>query len=138
MTRSQRIMARIIFWIYIAVVLFLCFGKFGNLHGVPRAIWGIPTDKVVHFLMFFPFPILAFLAYDVFTDNLWKSLLFCLATFLFGVLIAAGTEYGQSFLPHRSGDRHDLQADVLALSISAFIVLVIDILKQLVKPRKHA
>ena len=88
--------------------------------------------------MFFPFPILAFLAYDVFTDNLWKSLLFCLATFLFGVLIAAGTEYGQSFLPYRSGDRHDLQADVLALSISAFIVLVIDILKQLVKPRKHA
>ena len=39
--------------------------------------------------MFFPFPILAFLAYDVFTDNLWKSLLFCLATFLFGILIAA-------------------------------------------------
>ena len=133
MTRTQRTIAQIVFWVYIALVLYLCFGKFGNLNDVPRQLWGIPTDKVVHFLMFFPFPILAFLAFDVFTDNLWKTLLFCLLTFLIGVLIAAGTEYVQSFLPYRSGDRRDLRADVIALSISTFIVFIIDICKQ----RKH-
>lgn len=133
MTRTQRTIAQIVFWVYIALVLYLCFGKFGNLNNVPRQLWGIPTDKVVHFLMFFPFPLLAFLAFDVYTDNLWKSLLFSLLTFLVGVLVAAGTEYVQSFLPYRTGDRHDLRADVIALSVSTSIVFIIDICKQ----RKH-
>ena len=130
MTRAQRIFFQILFWLYIATVLYLCFGQFGNLSSVPRKIWGIPTDKIVHFTMFFPFPILAFLAFDVYTDSFRKSLIFCFVTFLLGLLVAAGTEYVQGFLPYRSGDRRDLLADMLALAASSLIVFFIDILKQ--------
>ena len=135
MKRSTRILlGQIVFWLYIAAVFYLCFGKFDDISSVPRSLWGIPTDKVVHFCMFFPFPILAFIAFDVFTDNLRQSLLCCGLTLLVGFLVAAGTEYGQSFLPYRSGDRHDLLADSLSLCISTAIVFIIDICKQ----RKHA
>ena len=139
MTRTQRIVAQIVFWIYIAAVLYLCFGKFGHIRGVPRRIWGVPTDKFVHFCMFLPFTVLAYFAFKPGkTDRLWKSLLFCTVTFLVGVLIAAGTEYGQTFLPYRSGDRRDLQADVMALAAGTFIVLVIVSVTHLRKKRKHA
>ena len=135
MDRKARIViGQIVFWLYIAAVLYLCFGKFDDLSSVPRSIWGIPTDKVVHFCMFFPFPILAFFAFDPFTDTVRQSLLSCGLTFVIGVLVAAGTEFGQSFLPYRSGDHRDLVADCTALLISTVIVFVIDTIKQ----RKHA
>ena len=59
MTRKQLILARIVFAVYILAVLVLCFGKFESTEDVPMDLWGIPTDKVVHFLMFFPFPLQA-------------------------------------------------------------------------------
>jgi VanZ family protein len=131
MTRRQRIIARILFVVYLAAVAWLCFGKFDSMPDVPREFLGIPIDKIVHFAMFFPFPILAFLAFDRFTGKWWVSLLFTLGTFLTGALIAAGTEVGQARLTsYRSGDPKDYLADLLALGISSLIVLTIDIWKQ--------
>ena len=49
----QRIAIRLLFILYIAGVLYLCFGHFDNTPSVPLTLWGIPTDKVVHFAMFF-------------------------------------------------------------------------------------
>ena len=63
MTRRQLIWSRILFAVYLAAVAFLCFGQFSSSQDVPMDLWGIPTDKVVHFLMFFPFPLLACLAF---------------------------------------------------------------------------
>lgn len=131
MTRRQRIFARILFVVYLASVAWLCFGRFDSMPDVPRYFLGIPIDKIVHFLMFFPFPILAFLAFDKFTEKWWVSVLFTLGTFLVGALIAAGTEVGQARLTsYRSGDPKDYLADLLALGISSLIVLTIDIWKQ--------
>ena len=80
--------------------------------------------------MFFPFPILAFLAYDPFTDTVPSCLAFAGITFLVGALMAVGTELGQEILTnYRKGDCWDLVADVIALSISAVFVLVWDLLK---------
>ena len=136
MTRRQRLLARILFFVYLATVAFLCFGRFDNVPEVEKYILGIPTDKIVHFLMFFPFPILAFLAFDRFTETWWSSVLWTLGTFVAGALIAAGTEYGQARLTTwRSGDPLDLTADLLALGISSLLVFGIDLWKQ---HRKHA
>ena len=112
----HKIAFQVLFFLYIALLLFLCFGQFQNMHSVPRTILGIPSDKVVHFCMFFPFPILAFLAFD---------------TFVVGILLALGTEWGQAHLTrYRSGDTRDFLADSLALVLGTLIVLFWDIRKQ--------
>ena len=135
MSRGNKIAFQIIFWIYVAGVLFLCFGHFDNTPSIPTAFLGIPTDKIAHFTMFFPFPILAFLAFDQFTESVKSTLLFTGVTFVIGLLLAFGTEWGQAHLTeYRSGDPMDLLADSLSLLISSILVAVVDILKQKKKP----
>ena len=131
MTRKQTILFRVLFFLYIAAVLVLCFARFDNNPDIPRSFLGIPMDKLVHFLMFFPFPILAFLAFDQYTNSIPASLAFFGITLLVGCLLAVGTEWGQStFTDYRCGDRKDLLADFLALGISSVLVTSWDIFKQ--------
>ena len=91
MKKSFKIAFRVLFYLYLIAVAVLCFGSFNSLPEVSKTILGIPTDKVVHFCMFFPFPILAVLAYDKFTGNRKKVIIFALVTFLVGCVLAAGT-----------------------------------------------
>ncbi|MBO4634800.1 MAG: hypothetical protein J5669_05455 [Bacteroidales bacterium] len=131
MTRRQRILFRILFFLYVAAVLVLCFGHFDNTPSVPMTLLGIPTDKLVHFCMFLPFPVLAFLAFDKYTETVPASLAYIGITFVVGLLLAWGTEWGQAHLTdYRSGDPLDLTADVIALGISSIAVLIWDIRKQ--------
>ena len=74
------------FVLYLLAVLYLCFGKFENTPDVPWSLLGIPSDKLVHFGMFFPFPILAFLAFDRFTDTPKSTFLFSGITWVLGLL----------------------------------------------------
>ena len=62
MTTPKTILARFLFFLYLAGIAFLCFMHVDKLPDVQKFIFGIPTDKVVHFGMFLPFPILAYLA----------------------------------------------------------------------------
>ena len=131
MSRGNKIAFRILFFMYLAGVLFLCFGHFDSTPSVPLSFFGIPTDKIVHFTMFFPFPILAFFAFDRYTDSVKSTLLFVGATFIVGLLLAFGTEWGQAHLTeYRSGDSMDLLADTTALLLSSTLVAVLDIVKQ--------
>ncbi|MBQ6912583.1 MAG: hypothetical protein IJQ35_10575 [Bacteroidales bacterium] len=131
MTKRQKIAFRAIFFFYVAAVLFLCFGKFDSAPSIPWTLFGLPSDKLVHFCMFFPFPILAFLAFDQFTETLPHTLLFSGITLVTGLLLALGTEWGQAHLTnYRSGDPLDLLADTLALVLSTVLVIFWDIRKQ--------
>jgi len=131
MTRSQKIAFQVIFFLYVAAVLFLCFAHFEQTPAIEWSLWGIPSDKVVHFCMFFPFPILAFLAFDRYTDSVRSTLLFSGITLLVGFLLAWGTEWGQAHLTdYRSGDPLDLMADGTALVLSTLLVIFLDIRKQ--------
>ena len=131
MKRKLKTLFKILFFLYLAVVLILCFSQFESTPNVPFTILGIPTDKVVHFCMFFPFPILAFLAFDRYTETVSSTLLFSGITLLVGILLAGGTEWGQAHLTdYRSGDPLDLLADGLALVLSTVLVTVWDIVKQ--------
>ncbi|MBO4585616.1 MAG: VanZ family protein [Bacteroidales bacterium] len=130
MTKKLRIFFRVAFYLYLAAVAVLCFGNFSNLPSVSNTILGIPTDKVVHFSMFFPFPILAFLAYDKLTGTRRSVIIFALVTFLIGCLIAAGTELGQALLTeHRSGDPMDFLADFIALLAGSGLATWFDLRK---------
>ena len=129
--KGRRLIARILFFLYIAAVLVLCFGQFKDVPSVPWTLFGIPSDKIVHFCMFFPFPILAFLAFDKYTRTPRSTFLFSGLTFLVGVALAFGTEWGQAHLTTwRSGDPLDWVADVTALFIGTLIVIIWDIRKQ--------
>lgn len=131
MTRSQKIAFQVLFFFYVAAVLFLCFAHFEQTPAIEWSLWGIPSDKVVHFCMFLPFPILAFLAFDRYTDSVRSTLLFSGITLLVGFLLAWGTEWGQAHLTdYRSGDPLDLLADGTALVLSTLLVIFLDIRKQ--------
>jgi len=130
MTRRQLITARIVFVAYLVAVAFLCFGKFDGTQDVPLELWGIPTDKIVHFLMFFPFALLAYLAFERYKGKSWSPILCIALAFVAGCAFAAGTEWVQTRLPYRTGDSADFTADLLALGIASVIVLVTDLLKQ--------
>ena len=114
--------------IYIGAVGYLCFANFNKLPDVQKFILGIPTDKIVHFVMFFPFPILAFLAYDRITDTVWKAIGAVLIIASIGCIFAGLTEIVQGSLPYRSQDISDFAADCISIVLSSAMVLVVDIL----------
>ena len=124
---TKTILARILFFLYLAAIAFLCFMRVDRIPDVQQSLLGIPTDKIAHFLMFLPFPILAYLAYDHLTNKVWSAILFAVATFVIGSLLAYGTEYVQGRLPYRSMDMNDFKADAIALAISSVFVFIIDV-----------
>ena len=131
MNKRLKILFQIAFGVYVVAVLMLCFGHFDNTPSLPTTFLGIPTDKVAHFCMFLPFPILAFLAFDKYTETPKSTLLFSSLTFVAGVLLALGTEWGQSHLTsYRRGEPWDLAADFLALLLGTLVIIYWDIRKQ--------
>ena len=129
MMKRSNIIALILFLVYLAAVAYCCFGHFSDLPQVESSYFGIPSDKIVHFLMFFPFPILFFLAFDRHTTKPWQAVLMTAITFALGCALAAATEIGQSFTTYRSGDPLDFYADILSLGISSLLILTVDIWK---------
>ena len=131
MKKRLKIIFQVAFGIYLVALLLLCFGRFENAPSLPTAFLGIPTDKIGHFCMFFPFPILAFLAFDKYTETPKSTLLFSSLTFVAGVLLAIGTEWGQAHLTsYRSGEPWDLAADFLAILLGTLLIIYWDLRKQ--------
>ena len=127
--RTRALLFRLAMILYIAAVAYLCFANFHKLPDVPKSILGIPMDKIVHFVMFSPFPFLAFLAYDKYTRTPWQALGALVSICAIGCIFAGATEIIQAALPYRSQDIHDFGADCLAIGLSSIIVFVIDVAK---------
>lgn len=129
MTRKQLILARIAFAVYILAVLVLCFGQFSSSDDVPTELWGIPMDKFVHFLMFFPFPLLAYLAFNRYREQRGAAVPWAVVALACGCAFAAFTELVQARLSYRSGDPADFKADALALLAGSVIILIVILAK---------
>lgn len=132
--RTRSIIFSIAMVLYIGVVAYLLFANFEKLSSIPRLFLGIPTDKVVHFCMFFPFPILAYLAYDKLTDTPLKAFAALLSICAIGAIFAGLTEIGQSLLPYRYEDISDFRADCLAIGIASILTFIIDVVKMRREP----
>ena len=113
--------------LYLATVAWLCFGTFDNTPSISPEFLGIPTDKIVHFCMFLPFPIIARGLFPGKTKKPWHSLLLVLGLFITGCLIAAGTELGQGLTDYRAADPKDFLADGIVLAVGAVIALILDL-----------
>lgn len=124
---KKTLIAQILLLLYMAAVFFVCFGHIDNNAVKLDRIFGIETDKLIHGILFLPFPILVYLSFGSRSKNAFESL--CLATglFLTGALIAAATEYFQGFTTYRSSDIRDFYADSIGLGIASVAVLITDI-----------
>lgn len=118
--------AIIIFILYLTLVAVLCFGNFNDeTHSIgrwlPESIWGIPIDKYIHFLMFFPFPIAAFYAFR--RSNDWKALVFAI---IVAICFAFMFEFLQSTLTGnaRTSDPWDFVSNMTAITTSSVIMAV--------------
>lgn len=126
--------ARILLLLYLCAVAFLCFAKFDSLPDVEKFIFGIPTDKVVHFCMFFPFAILAYYSYNLKTDTIVESLCAVINACAYGCIFAGITEIIQASLPYRSEDLGDFAADCLGIGIASVFIFIFNYIA--IKKRK--
>ena len=130
MTKNRTIAFRILFFLYLAAVLFLCFGKFDDTPSVELSLWGLPMDKLVHFAMFFPFPILVFFAFEGYGKGVKSTLGVIGLAFAAGLVLALATEIGQACLTdYRSGDSMDFLADATSLLVSSALVAAVSLRK---------
>lgn len=131
--KNRRTIHKAIFFLYLLAVGYLCFGNFSSIPSAPKDFLGIPSDKWVHFMMFFPFALLLYNAFEWRSSKWWHSLLLVTGVFAVGCLVAAGTEIGQGMTTYRSKDPQDFAADILALGLSTAVVLILDLKKTLKK-----
>lgn len=131
MKKRITLIARVLMILYIVALAALCFGNTDKLPKISKTILGLEADKIVHFLMFLPFPLLTYWAAGVNPDGPWKALGRVLLIFLAGGILAAGTELIQAILPYRSADPKDFLADAVALALASLAVFIIMLVKGL-------
>lgn len=112
----------IIFCIYMAAVAAVCFLRPDNLPDLKTDNWlGIPVDKLLHFLMFLPFPILSGAAF-IHADRAVTRQLLCLILLgIIGAATAYGTEIIQGETGYRSYEIADFYADITGIATGIII-----------------
>lgn len=113
-----------IFCLYIAAVAYLCFARPDDMPQLPQLWLGLPADKVGHFLMFTPFPLLGYLTFEVNEMSVGRKLFLIAILIVFGASMALGTEYIQARLEYRSAENSDLLADVIGLITGGIFTLI--------------
>ena len=121
---KQKILYISAFCFYIAALLYLCLAKPDDLPQPEIYFFGLPIDKVVHFCMFLPFPVLMHLVFCDKAKGMWRELLILIASIALGAGVALGTEYLQSLTQYRSADILDFYADMKGMSVGCLAVLL--------------
>ena len=122
--KHSRIISVFIFCLYIAAVAYLCFARPDDMPQLPQLWLGLPADKVGHFLMFTPFPLLGYLTFEVNEMSVGRKLFLIAILIVFGAGMALGTEYIQARLEYRSAENSDLLADVIGLITGGIFTLI--------------
>lgn len=119
---------KLVLLIYVIGIAFLCFSHLDDFSHVPKVLWGLETDKIVHFAMFFPLPFIAFFAFDHSKEKRWERVLSVIYIASLACIFAGLTEIVQGALPYRSEDPRDFATDCLAIVLACVIVLIISLL----------
>ena len=115
---SRRHIALIFLCLYLMALGFLCFADPQSYPSPPFSIWNIPTDKIVHFIMFAPYPVLTFITVDQQSCSLMKRLVILILVLLSGAALSLGTEVIQGTTEYRSFELWDLAADIAGILTS--------------------
>lgn len=126
----KKIIFTALFCLYMAAVLFLCLMKPDDMPQPELYFFGLALDKVAHFLMFTPFPVLAVLMFWNKERKVYADIILLLGIGLLGVGLATGTEYLQSLTQYRTSDIKDFHADICGLAAGCSLSLLMIILKR--------
>lgn len=124
MDKKLRHISGAVFCIYVAAVILLCIMKTDGLPEVPEFFLGIPLDKILHFLMFLPFPILGYMTFQVKENRIWRKLTVLAVICLLGCCFAYSTERLQALTAYRSCDMSDMAADCLGMAAGILSVII--------------
>ena len=124
MNRNWRIFFRWMLIVYLIGVALLCLLNLSNLGGMPQTIFGFPSDKVAHFLMYVPLPLLAYWGFYVKRGKPMRIVGFLLIIMTAGMVLGGGIELLQGLSGYRSCDILDFRADCLGLAVSVFGILL--------------
>ena len=113
----------VLFCIYIAALALLCFMKTDSVPDVQLTLFGLPMDKIVHFCMFAPYPVLAFHTFHV-KDGIWRELALLAVLAVTGLAVALGTEQLQGMTGYRSYEIADFYADSIGLATGTALILI--------------
>ncbi len=122
---SVNSLAKSLFFVYIIVILSIMFFTINTENiKAPDFIFGIEIDKVVHFIVFLPYPFLLWLAFNKrFIRH--GNLFLCLLIPLSGLIFAIATEFLQSLNPTRDFDIFDILANILSIIFASLVLNVI-------------
>lgn len=120
---KRRILFITAFLLYMAAVIYLCLAKPEDLPQTELYLFGIPLDKAAHFLMFLPFPILAYSTLWKRDRKAWTDIAILIIVLGIGVGLAFLTEHLQALTQYRSSDIKDIYADMAGLAAGSIIVL---------------
>lgn len=127
MQKGAGILIKTLYVIYILLVAFFCFFNI-SLPDVDLARYflGIRYDRYAHFLMFFPYPFIAWLTCK-YSRHLRKWTKYSLLiTFFSGIILAVLTELIQGLLlSNREGDILDFASDFCGIALGTIIVSLI-------------
>lgn len=105
------------FCLYLAAVAALCFLRPDSLPSVDKDTFlGIPIDKLLHFLMFLPYPILSAMAFINNEKSMVSNATTLLILAVTGVGIAYATEIIQLHTGYRSYETADFYADSIGIA----------------------
>lgn len=122
MKHRLKVLSIVAFCIYLTAVAVLCFIRPSSLPEMDiKTFLGIPIDKILHFIMFLPYPVLSGM---VFISKEQKrhtviATLFILA--LTGIGVSYGTEMIQSHTDYRSYEIADFYADIAGIAAGSII-----------------
>ena len=112
------------FCIYLAAVGVLCFIRPSSLPEMEiKTFLGLPIDKVLHFLMFLPYPVLSGLVFINKDQKLSAAAAIMLILAITGTGVAYGTEMIQSQTEYRSYEIADFYADLTGITAGTVLAV---------------
>ncbi len=114
----------VLFCLYIAAVAFLCFTQGEQLPELPKTWFGLPSDKVAHALMFFPFTILGYMSFTSEENSTLRKVIMLATLIAIGSGMAYATESIQRMLGYRAYEISDMKADMIGLGTGTIISIM--------------
>lgn len=133
MRLRKRHLSLLLFAIYLAAVMTICFLRPGDIPPMRQFILGIPTDKVIHFLMFLPYPLLAYISFRPDSTATGRHFLTLAGIIAVGVMMAMGVEKLQ-VIAERNYDIKDFYANIAGIATGTIITIIAITTQQI---RKH-
>ena len=122
---TSRSILTIMFCVYLAAVFILCFINGDGMPKVQLTLLGIPADKLAHFCMFVPYPMLSFLAFRPQEASKRREIMLLCILAALGVGLAYGTEQLQGLTDYRSYELADFYADLTGICFGSLATLIL-------------